>query len=221
MQFILKMFLIQLLLSTCTLKAQQGITYMPLGDSYTIGEGLPANERFPDQLVAMLQKDKRQITLGPNPSVTGWTTQQLIDQELPLFKKTQPQLATLLIGVNDWVQEVPADKFRSNFKFILEEMIKVLPAKNRLVVLTIPDFSATPEGKKYGRGRDISKGIAAFNAIIQEECKASGIIVVDIYADTQEMKKDSSLISEDGLHPSAKEYTIWASKVYPYFNKKF
>ncbi len=192
---------------------------MPLGDSYTIGEGLIENERFPNQLVVLLSNEGKKVKLGPNPSRTGWTTQDLIDNELPLFKKEKPTVATLLIGVNDWVQEVSANTFRSNFRFIAKEMIKVLGDKKNLIVVTIPDFSATPEGRKYGRGRDISNGIAEFNSIIKEESKQLGLIVVDIYPATQEMKNNPNLISSDGLHPSGKEYGIWANMILPHLKK--
>ncbi|MES2628970.1 MAG: SGNH/GDSL hydrolase family protein [Bacteroidota bacterium] len=200
-------------------QAQHTPVYMPLGDSYTIGEGLKANERFPDQLVELLARDSRKVVLGPNPSQTGWTSLQLIEEELPLFHKTKPEYATLLIGVNDWVQGVPAGDFRKQFRTIVKDIIQVLPAKKNLVVLTIPDFSATPEGAKYGRGRNISAGIDEFNRIIIEECNALGITVVDICPETRKMKSDPSLISADGLHPSAKEYAIWAKMVLPYFQK--
>ncbi len=194
--------------------------YMPLGDSYTIGEGLPESGRFPNQLVVMAKKAGKTVKLGPNPSKTGWTTQDLIDNELPLFVKEKPQISTLLIGVNDWVQGVSATDFRRNFKFIITEMISVLKDKNRLIVVTIPDFSATPSGAQYGRGRDISKGIAEFNQIIEEESKKAGLVVVDIYWSTQEMKQHPEFISEDGLHPSAKEYEVWANLILPFFIKQ-
>lgn len=208
------------LLAACSLFAQPApVLYMPLGDSYTIGEGLADNERFPNQLVELLAREGTKINLGPNPSRTGWTTQDLIDQELPLFKRQRPQLATLLIGVNDWVQNVPTETFTENFRLILTEMIAVLPNKRNLIVLTIPDFSATPAGKNYGNGRNISKGIASFNTVIIEECRKMGVTVVDIYPSTQEMKNKPTHIAEDGLHPSSKEYAVWAQLVLPYFKK--
>lgn len=214
------LLLTSLLLGSEHLSAQKlAPLYMPLGDSYTIGEGLPEDGRFPNQLVELLKKSGIEFRLGPNPARTGWTTQNLIDEELPLFKKTKPQFATLLIGVNDWVQKVPTETFRANFKYIVQEMLRVLPSKLNLVIVTIPDFSATPQGKKYSGGRDISAGIAEFNDIIKKESDQIGVKVVDIYYTTQQMKRDRSLIAEDGLHPSAAEYKLWAEMIAPHFIK--
>ena len=86
----------------------------------------------------------------------------------------------------------------------------------RLLIITIPDFSVTPNGRHYGSGRDISTGIAVFNAIITEEAKAFGLDVADIYPSSKAMGSDPSLVSADGLHPSATEYAKWESLIYPF-----
>src|SRR5437667_11023298 len=82
------------------------VRYFPIGDSYTIGEGLDANENFPSLLTAHLNQSGIAIELLGNPAKTGWTTQDAIDNDLPLFKRLKPDFSTLLIGVNDWVQGV-------------------------------------------------------------------------------------------------------------------
>ncbi len=207
-------FLTLVLLANSSLVAQQNaVLYMPLGDSYTIGEGLPPGDRFPNQVVELLKSKKINITLGPNPANTGWTCKQLIDIELPLFRGTKPTIATLLIGVNDWVQGVSPEDFAEQFEYILKSMVEILPSNKHLVVLTIPDFSATPEGKKYGKGRDISAGIAAFNTRIKTKCEKFNVQVIDIYPLTQQMANNPKLIALDGLHPSRIEYSLWAKKV--------
>jgi lysophospholipase L1-like esterase len=210
--FFIGAFMACTFLASCQVKQPR---YMALGDSYTIGEGLPEAGRFPDQLSNMLKERGAPVELCPNPARTGWTTRDLIENELPLFKKAKPELATLLIGVNDWVQGVDETTFRKNLAFILDEMIRVLPSSDRLLVLTIPDFSATPEGAKYGRGRDITAGIARFNAIIAEECIQRNLNLTDIFPATREMKGNPVLTAADGLHPSADEYRLWASMLLP------
>ncbi len=188
--------------------------YLPLGDSYTIGHNVATEDNFPSLLTKHLQAEGVNIFLIDNPAQTGWTTQDLIDFELPIFSSSKPTFSTLLIGVNDWVQNVNADTFRKRFAYILDEMLKILP-KEKIIVITIPDFSATPAGKEYGQGRDISKGIADFNIIIKEESKKRNIHVVDIYPISQEMKYDKSLVTFDGLHPSKKEYERWEYLIFP------
>jgi lysophospholipase L1-like esterase len=200
---------------TVTTQAREKIRYVALGDSYTIGEGASPNEAWPALLTRHLNAEGVDVDLVANPSVTGWTTQQLIDNELPIFRKAKPNFGTLLIGVNDWVQGVSAETFRNNFNHILEEMLSILPNKSRLLVITIPDFGVTPTGAKYARGRNISDGIASFDKIVTDESEKRGLRLVDVYPLSKKMGEDRSLVAADGLHPSAKAYAEWEKIVFP------
>jgi lysophospholipase L1-like esterase len=201
--------LVAALFLTVTTEAREKIRYVALGDSYTIGEGASPNESWPALLTHHLKAEGVDVDLVANPSVTGWTTQQLIDNEVPIFRKEKPNFGTLLIGVNDWVQGVSAEKFRSNFNHILDDMLSILPNKSRLLVITIPDFGVTPTGAKYARGRNISEGIASFNKIVTDESQKRGLRVVDLFHESKKMGEDRSLVAADGLHPSAKTYADW------------
>ena len=194
---------------------ENAIRYVAIGDSYTIGEGAKPNEAWPNLLTKHLREKGINIELIANPSRTGWTTQNAIDRELPVFVESKPNFATLLIGVNDWVQGVDEKTFRERFCFLADHMLALLPNKNRLLVVTIPDFGVTPTGAKYSRGRNISEGIALFNSIIVEEAKKRDLPVIDIFQLSKAMGKDRSLVAEDGLHPSAKEYAEWEKIILP------
>ncbi|PCJ87024.1 MAG: hypothetical protein COA57_05465 [Flavobacteriales bacterium] len=207
--------LLIILISLTSYPQNQTFSYVALGDSYTIGEGVKKNKRWPNLLVKHLQEKSIEIELIANPSRTGWTTSDLIKKELSVFKSSNPDFATLLIGVNDWVQGVSVEKFRANFVFILDEILKELPSAERLLAITIPDFSVTPKGKNFANGRSVSAGISKLNAIIIEECKKKNISVVDIFVVSQEMGNNPDLICADGLHPSAKEYEIWEKLIFP------
>ena len=191
------------------------IRYAAIGDSYSIGEGASPNESWPAVLTGHLKEERIQIDLVANPSRTGWTTQQAIDQELPIFRTAQPSFATLQIGVNDWVQGIDEKTFRQRFTFLADQMLTVLGNKNRLLIVTIPDFGVTPTGARYARGRNISEGIASFNKIITDESKKRGLHVVDIFELSKKMGSDRSLVAADGLHPSAKEYAEWEKVIVP------
>jgi lysophospholipase L1-like esterase len=93
-------------------------------------------------------------------------------------------------------------------------MLAVLPSEDRLIVLTIPDFSVTPAGKRFGDPRKNSEGVARFNTIVQEEAKSRGLTVIDLFAVSQEMGRDRSLVAPDGLHPSGKEYAAWEELIF-------
>lgn len=191
------------------------IRYIAIGDSYSIGEGASPNESWPSVMTRHLNEKGLRVELVANPSVTGWTTQQAIDRELPIFLKEKPNFGTLLIGVNDWVQGVEAEKFRTNFTYLVDQMLGVLRDKNRLLIVTIPDFGVTPTGPKYARGRNISEGIASFNKIIIDESTKRDLRVVDVFALSKKMGSDRSLVAADGLHPSAKEYAEWEKIILP------
>jgi len=191
------------------------IRYVAIGDSYSIGEGASPNESWPAVLSRHLNENGLNVKLVANPSVTGWTTQQAIDHELPIFAKAKPDFATLLIGVNDWVQEVDEKTFRGRLAFLVDQMLSVLSNKKRLLVVTIPDFGVTPAGPRYSRGRNISEGLAAFNRVVEEEAKLRGLRVVDIFELSKKMGSDNSLVAADGLHPSAKSYAEWERVIFP------
>jgi acyl-CoA thioesterase I len=191
------------------------IRYAAIGDSYTIGEGAKPDEAWPNILTRHLKEKGVNVELTANPSRTGWTTQDAIDRELPLFTHSKPAFATLLIGVNDWVQGVDEKVFRQRFVTLVDQMLQCLPNKQCLLIVTIPDFGVTPTGPKYARGRDISKGIASFNDIIVDEAKNRSLRVVDIFPTSRKMEGDRSLVAEDGLHPSAKEYAEWEKLIFP------
>ena len=191
------------------------VRYVAIGDSYTIGEGANPDEAWPNLLTKHLQEKGINIELLANPSVTGWTTQQAIDKELPVFVEKKPTFATLLIGVNDWVQGVDEKTFRQRLIILMDRMRELLPNKKRLLVVTIPDFGVTPAGPRYSKGRNISEGIASFNRIIAEEAKKRDLPVVDIFPLSKQMKNDRALVAEDGLHPSAKEYAEWEKLIFP------
>src|ERR1043165_2204670 len=185
------------------------VRYAAIGDSYSIGEGASPTESWPAVLTRDLKAKDVSVELVANPSVTGWTTVDAIQRELPVFIDSKPDFATLQIGVNDWVQGVDERIFRQRLTFLIDRMLKILPNKNRLLVVNIPDFGVTPTGARYARGRNIADGIAAFNRIIGQECKQRGLKVVDIFRLSKEMGGDRSLIAKDGLHPSAREYAKW------------
>src|ERR1041385_311000 len=191
------------------------IRYVAIGDSYSIGEGASPDESWPAVLTRHLKEKGIPIDLVANPSRTGWTTEQAIDQELPIFRKAQPNFATLQIGVNDWVQGVDEKTFHQRFDMLRDRMLEVLHHKNRLLIITIPDFGVTPSGPKYGRGRNISEGIASFNRIITEESSKRGLRVVDVFDLSKKMGADRSLVAADGLHPAAMAYAEWEKIIFP------
>ncbi len=191
------------------------IRYVALGDSYTICEGAAWEESWPFILTQNLNRIGIPFQLIANPSVTGWTTKDLIEKELTIFDESKPDFATLLIGVNDWVQLITIQQFKENLQYIILRMLSQLENQTNLILITIPDFGVTPKGANYSKGRNIAEGISEFNEIIKEEAKNRNLKCVDIFPISQQMKDNSELVSSDELHPSAKEYALWEELIFP------
>lgn len=191
------------------------LTYLALGDSYTIGEAVAQNLSFPFQLVNQL---KTQNMVVANPKIiakTGWTTDEL--QVAIKVEDIQQKfdVVTLLIGVNNQYRGNSQSTYRKEFKELLQTAISYANGnKKHVFVVSIPDWGVTPFGKSSGKAVEtIAKEIDAFNAINKEESLALGISYTDITPSSRNAATDLALVASDGLHPSGKMYNEWAVKV--------
>ncbi len=193
------------------------LRYVALGDSYTIGTGVEPTERWPDQLVATLAAPMPvdpPLELVGNLGVNSFTSADLIRVELPRLDDLRPGFVSLLIGVNDVVQGVPASRFEANAARILDELVARVGA-DRVLVVTTPDYTVTPAGRQFGDPATMSAGIRRNNDILVEEAKARGIVVVDIFDISLDAAADPTLIAGDGLHPSGAQYARWVERIAP------
>ncbi len=191
------------------------VRYAAVGDSYTIGQGATADQCWPEVVAAHLTQSGVPTRVVANAALTGWTTQDVLDQGLPFYEAARPTFATLQIGVNDWIGGATPAQFHTNLTRVLNRMLKVLPNPQHLLLVTIPDFSVTPQGARYNRRGGASGGISAFNAIIIAEAQRRHLPVVDIFGISQKMGSDITLVADDELHPSALEYEHWGEQIYP------
>jgi lysophospholipase L1-like esterase len=184
-----------------------------LGDSYTIGTSVEAPERFPEQLVAALGREPA-LRLVANLGMNGYTSADLIREELPALDDLEPEFATVLIGINDVVQAVPLERYEANAVTILDALRARLPA-DRIVVVAIPDYTVTPAGAAYGDPRVQHDAIVASNAIVQRLAAERGIAYVDVFDLSLRAADDRSLVAADGLHPSGTQYGLWVERIEP------
>ena len=190
------------------------IRYLALGDSYTIGESVAENKRWPNQLAAMLSEQGIQtdVTIIAR---TGWTVDELWEGVQANPPDGTYDLVTLLIGVNDQYRGYPLDGYREDFRFMLGKAIEYAGGDpQRVVVLSIPDWGFTP----FAATQDtevIGLQIDEFNAVNLEETKSAGAHYVDVTIISRMAMDDFELIASDRLHPSGKMYSMWAEKVFP------
>lgn|GEM_PF-1074256 len=189
--------------------------YVALGDSYPLGEGAGRDFSWPNVLTKHLQQKGVAISLIENPSVLGATTQEVIEDELPSYEASNPTFASLQIGVNDWIHGTTKQLFKENLETIITRMQAKLSNPHRIVLVTIPDFSVTPNGAKYAGERNAVMGIQGFNQVIKDLATEKGLVVVDIYPLSQGMKEHQELTAADGIHPSAQEYALWEGLILP------
>jgi lysophospholipase L1-like esterase len=195
-----------------TRSAEDGLAYVALGDSYTIGTSVAEADRWPNQLVARLPAGR--LALRANLAVNGFTSLDVIESELPALASLQPGFVSLLIGVNDVVQGVTAEGFRANVGTILDRLVDDVD-RRRIVVVSIPDYTLTREGATYGDPAERRAAIAKFNALLDELARDRGVGFVDIFEVSRYVVDDPSLLAADGLHPSAVQYRLWVDEIAP------
>ncbi|MGF1923902.1 MAG: SGNH/GDSL hydrolase family protein [Bacteroidia bacterium] len=191
------------------------LTYLALGDSYTIGESVTANESFPYHLAARLRQKGLNVTTPKIIAKTGWTTDEL---QIAIKAENLTQkfnFVTLLIGVNNQYRGYSKDTYRKEFRELLQTAIGFADGhKKNVFVISIPDWGVTPFGQSSGKtAKSIADDIDAFNAINKQETLAMEISYTDITPESRKAAIDASLTAKDGLHPSGKMYLQWAMSV--------
>ena len=186
------------------------LRYVALGDSYTVGTSVERAERFPDQL--SLREPR--LELVANLGVNGYTTGDLIRDELPALPGHAPGFVTLLIGVNDVVQDIPATTYRANLVDIFDVLLATVPAR-RIVTVGIPDYTVTPAGADYGDPTVKRRAIIEANRIMARQSTDRGVAFVDIFDLSSRAARDRSLVAGDGLHPSGAQYHLWVERIAP------
>lgn len=186
---------------------------LALGDSYTIGEAVAPEQRWVEQWAELMQAEGHAVARPVRViAQTGWTTDELA-QAIATAEPIGPwDLVTLLIGVNNQYRGRDLENFRKEFKALLDTASAAVGHRSeRVQVLSIPDWGQTPFGAACGRDlNQVGTEIDAFNRVIAGACAERGIALLDITGLTRRHSADSRMHAEDGLHPSAAMYRLWA-----------
>ncbi|MEO5963760.1 MAG: SGNH/GDSL hydrolase family protein [Thermomonas sp.] len=193
------------------------LTYLALGDSYSIGEGVADAARWPMQLARALRADGFAIAEPHIIAMTGWSADELavaMDAVEPLGSW---DVVSLLIGVNDQYRGHAVDDYRASFTRLLQRAIALADANpQRVFVLSIPDWGMTPFARAELRSpRRIASELDAYNAAARDVCNAHGVAFVDITEASRELGVQPYMLVEDGLHPSAAMYAEWTRLALP------
>jgi lysophospholipase L1-like esterase len=225
MKFIPILFLYMTLLTGCSEKGAPGNAYNPgstepgakflaLGDSYTIGQSVNEEERWPVLFVKSLKSSGKQFRSPDIIATTGWTTRDLIFSVDNAKPATDYDLVSLMIGVNNQFQGRTIDEYRTEFRTLLSKSIVLAKGDaDHVFVLSIPDWGATPYGE--GDRANISSEIDAFNAAAKEECEKQKVLFIDITPISRQALNDPTMLARDNLHFSGKMHQRWVDTIIP------
>jgi lysophospholipase L1-like esterase len=193
----------------------QSYTYLALGDSYTIGQGVDEEARWPNQLKTELKKELIDLKKVDIIAQTGWTTNDLI-RGINTQNPGNYDLVSLLIGVNNQYQKKPFSQFEKEFDELLDTAIDLAGGKQSVFVVSIPDYSVTRFGS--GNPGGIASEINGYNGYIRQQCLTREILLIDITEISRDLGSRAGALAGDGLHPSAQQYAKWVEKILPEVN---
>lgn len=189
----------------------QNISFLSLGDSYTIGTSVNMDERWPVQLAAALPAEGFTVINQQIIATNGWTTSELQTGINSENLTGTFDLVSLLIGVNNQFRGQPLSGYQTEFEELLDTAIAYAGGDtSKVFVVSIPDYAFTP----FGGGRqDITQGVAQFNVAARQIASEFEVPFLNITPISQEGLNDTELVASDDLHPSGKQYGRWVEEV--------
>lgn len=188
------------------------INYLALGDSYTIGQGVSPEQRWPNQLIVRIEENDFEVERSKIIAQTGWTTGNLI-AALEAEALAEYNLVSLLIGVNNQFQNQDFSIFTEEFDELLEKAVQIAGNKDRVFVVSIPDYGVTPFGSS--NAQQIGESIDQYNQYISDRCLASGISFINITEISRQLGDSPGALAPDNLHPSGEQYRAWVDAILP------
>jgi lysophospholipase L1-like esterase len=185
---------------------------LALGDSYTIGESVKMDQRWPHQLVSELRKLGADAVVPDYIATTGWTTSNLLDGIAGSLERDRDyNLVSILIGVNNQYQGLDFSIYEPELRSIIDRALVITEQDtSKLFILSIPDYAYTP----FGQGDSIiSNEIDDYNEISRRLAREYGIAWIDITPISRRGLVESYLVAGDGLHPSGAQYGEWVKKI--------
>jgi len=191
--------------------------FLALGDSYTIGEGVDAAERWPLQLARRLRARGAAIDDPQVIATTGWTTDELSVAMDGASFSAPYALVTLLIGVNNQYRGRDIENYRGEFSSLLERALTLAGGRSdRVIVVSIPDWGVTRFAREQARDASrVAAEIDGYNEAARTIAAERRIAFVDVTAISREAGDAEVMLVGDGLHPSAAQYALWTEAVLP------
>ena len=187
------------------------VKYLALGDSYTIGQGVEENERWPNQLSAQLESNGIGVQKTQIIAQTGWKTSDLLNG-IADSTLNDYDLISLLIGVNNQFWSQPFDIFQTEFDSLVNIAIEAV-GKDRIFIVSIPDYGVTPFGSS--NSENIANDIDMYNGYISERCAEEGFPFINVTEISRQLGDSDGALATDNLHPSGYQYSLWVNEMLP------
>ena len=188
------------------------VKYLALGDSYTIGQGVEENERWPNQLSAQLESNGIDVQKTQIIAQTGWKTSDLLNG-IADSTLNDYDLISLLIGVNNQFWSQPFDIFQTEFDSLVNIAIEAV-GKERIFIVSIPDYGVTPFGSS--NSENIANDIDMYNGYISERCAEKGFPFINVTEISRQLGDSDGALTTDNLHPSGYQYSLWVNEMLPH-----
>lgn len=187
------------------------LSYLALGDSYTIGESVEPEMRWPVQLVDSLRDREINVNYPVIIAKTGWTTGDLLGTMDQKLDQEKFDLVSVLIGVNNQYQGKSIEAYEADLHEIFQQAIEhSRRGKEGVFVVSIPDYGATPYGEP--KAEEIGREIEEFNAVFRRVAKEYELDFYDITPISKKGIEEPGLVASDGLHPSGDMYSLWVEE---------
>jgi len=198
------------------------LSFLALGDSYTVGEGVPPEEAWPARLVERLRGEGVEVADPRVVARTGWSAGELeAGMEEAGLREAVPRgpwaLVTLMVGVNDHYRGGDPAPFREVLRRLVRRGVGLAGGDpRRLLLLSIPDWGGTPFAREEGRDPALVAGeVDTFNRVLRGEAVAVGAGWVDVTGTTREVAGDAAFLAPDGLHPGGELHARWVERILP------
>ena len=188
-------------------------SFLALGDSYTIGEGVEESKRWPNQFIEIAYEKGLYFEKPKIIAQTGWKTYDLLNaiNETNFTKKYD--YVSLLIGVNNQFNSRSIYEFEEDLDKIMDKIDIIRKNNGSTIIISIPDWGYTPFAESYNRDT-ISYEINLFNKSLKNFADKNDIKYVDVTEISRKTLNEDDLLASDNLHPNGLMYFEWAKKIY-------
>lgn len=194
----------------------QELTYVAIGDSLTAGVGADTyQDSYPYHIAEKIAGTGAHVHLIPF-AIPGVRSEYVLNYFVEPVIAKNPDIVTLLIGVNDIHGKVSLAKFETQYAQILESLTQKTHAQVyaiNLPYIGTPDLMSVPF-RLYFNWRT-----QQYNDVIQKLATEYHVTYIDLYTVHQPHALDNTYYAADVFHPNAAGYTLWAKSIYAGFHK--